>query len=256
MTMEHDFWHEKLEVYQRTLAFVSRVEALIAESQAAGAVLDHLDRAAESIAENIVNGNSQWSPEAKCRYFGIAYGSSLECAACLDVLRVKNMITDERCDQEKAELRVIVRMLIGLIRSHRREIHEPREDYETSAGEQGPEFYFDHETLQVYQFALRFVGWVHSELRDSVIDVRRKRKLDQFSTSIVLNIAEGNGRYGRADHRSFLDMAHQSALKAALQLDLIRAQAVRPAGNVDQSKELLRSIVRMLLGMRGYFDEK
>ena len=39
-------------------------------------------------------------------------------------------------------------------------------------------------------------------------------------TSILLNIAEGNGRYAELDHRRFLDIAEGSAVKVAAYLDL------------------------------------
>ena len=85
--------------------------------------------------------------------------------------------------------------------------------------------------------------------------VRRWRKLDALSTSIVLNIAEGNGRSQASDHRNFLDMAHRSALKAALQLDLARVKMSCPPADLDEGEVMLGSIVRMLLGMREYFGE-
>jgi len=85
--------------------------------------------------------------------------------------------------------------------------------------------------------------------------VRRWRKVDALATSIVLNIAEGNGRSQTSDHRSFLDIAHRSALKAALQLDLAGVKTSRPLTDLDEGKVILGSIVRMLLGMRGYFEE-
>lgn len=37
---------------------------------------------------------------------------------------------------------------------------------------------------------------------------------------MVLNLAEGNGRYAEQDRRSFLDIAEASAVKAAAYLDL------------------------------------
>jgi len=232
--MAAKLWHEKLKVYQRGLPFISRAEALIANTTGPAAVFDHLDRASESIAENIVNGNSQWSPDAKCRYFDIARGSAQECAACMDVCHAKGLISPTHCNQEKEELRQIVNMLVGLVRSQQ---------------------CFDHERLEVYQFGLGFVGWVNADGREAEMGVRRWRKLDALATSIVLNIAEGNGRSQASDHRNFLDMAHRSALKAALQLDLARVKVSRPPADLDEGKAMLGGIVRMLLGMREYFGE-
>jgi len=255
MTDQAEFWHEKLHVYQHTLSFVSRAEALIAESTNAPAVLDHLERASESIAEQIVNGNTQWSAAAKCRYFDIARGSALECAACMDICRLKGLISVGRCNEEKRQLRMIVGMLAGLIRAQHREVCESCEADEVATGEQGVEFHFDHERLEVYQLALGFVGWVDVAIRQTKVGGRRRTKLDALATSIVLNIAEGNGRSDAADHRSFLEIAHRSAVRAALQLDLVNVKTALPLATLDEGKQKLRSIVRMLLGMRGYFEE-
>jgi four helix bundle protein len=223
---------------------------MLAELPDKAAVLDHLDRAAESIAENIVNGNSQWSADAKCRYFDIARGSALEGAACLDICHVKGLVGLARCRQEKKQLQSIVRMIAGLIRSQQDRVCEPPEEYDITTGKDNQEVYFDHEQLDVYQFALDFVRWFESEIRDADFGVRRTKKLDNLSTSIALNIAEGNGRSRESDHRNFLDIAHRSALKAALQLDLIRAKAPQSLSTTEEGKGMLSSIVRMLLAMR------
>jgi len=249
-----DFWHEKLHVYQRSLAFASRAESLIAEITVPAAVLDHLDRASESVAENIVNGNSQWSPNAKCRYFGIARGSALECAACMDVCCVKGLVPLTSRNEGKEELRHIVRMLVGLMRSHGREFREESGQYRTADDEQRDEAYFEHERLEVYQLGLRFVGWVDVGAPEHEVGVRRSRKLDALATSIVLNIAEGNGRSEDSDHRNFLDIAHRAAIKAALQLDLVGVKARTVSADLEEGKQMLGSIVKMLLAMRGYFD--
>ncbi len=141
MPSNPDFWHDKLHVYQRSLAFVSRAEAFMlnAAASAAAAVLDHLDRASESVAENIVDGNSRWSAAAKCHYFGIALGSILECAACLDVYCVKGLMSVACRNEGKEELRHITRMLVGLMRSHGHEFREAPGRYETETEEGAPE---------------------------------------------------------------------------------------------------------------------
>jgi len=252
MRQETDFWHDKLEVYQRTLAFVSRVECLIAASTVPAAALGHLERAAESIAENIVNGNVQWSPDAKCQYLNVARGSALECAACLDVCCIKGVLLTGVRNGAKQELRDIVGMLVGLMRSHGRTFREEAGQYDTGAAKRDLP-YFDHERLEVYHFGLGFVGWVDANIRESTTALRRCRKLDELATSIVLNVAEGNGRSEDADHRNFIDIAHRSAIKAALQLDLIAAKGQGCSVDTTEGKRALGRIARMLIGMRGYF---
>jgi len=253
--MAAKLWHENLKVYKRCQSYISRAEALIANTTGPAAVFDHPDRASQSIAENIVNGNSQRTPEAKCPYFDIARGSAQECAACMDVCHAKGLISLTHCNQEKEDLRQIVNMLVGLIRSQQCEVREPPAEYAVADEQQRPKLYFDHERLEVYQFGLGFVGWVNADGRETEMGVRRWRKLDALSTSTVLNVAEGNGRSQASDHRNFLDTAHRSALKGALQLDLARVKMSRPPADLDDGKAMLGSTVRMLLGMRGYFEE-
>jgi four helix bundle protein len=57
------------------------------------AALAHWDRAAESIVENLANGNSRHAAADRNRYFDVAFGSALECAACLDICVCKKLIT-------------------------------------------------------------------------------------------------------------------------------------------------------------------
>lgn len=69
------------------------------------------------------------------------------------------------------------------------------------------EIYFDHEELKVYQFALEFNKYVHqicSKL-DSRSDIRNQ--LDRATNSIVLNIAEGNGKYSKKDKYRYFDIS-------------------------------------------------
>ena len=58
---------------------------------------------------------------------------------------------------------------------------------------------FDHEKLDVYHKAIEFVAWA-GELCELVPRGPSVRKqLDRASTSIPLNIAEGNGKHTMAE---------------------------------------------------------
>lgn len=115
-TGERLFDHEKLEVYQEAVAFVAWLSALLDGAVRVGEVKDQLDRASTSIGLNIAEGNGKYAPKDRCRFFDIAHGSALECAAGLDVLVAKGKLTHEQIRPGKERLQKIVRMLMGLIK--------------------------------------------------------------------------------------------------------------------------------------------
>ena len=110
------FDHEKLDVYREAIAFVAWLSALLEASVRIGDVKDQLDRASTSISLNIAEGNGKYSLKDRCRFFDIAHGSALECAAGLDVLLAKGKLTQEQIRPGKESLQKIVRMLMGLIK--------------------------------------------------------------------------------------------------------------------------------------------
>ena len=71
---------------------------------------------------------------------------------------------------------------------------------------------FDHERLRAYQEALRFVVWVGPIIEKLPAKLAAKDQLDRASTSIVLNIAEGNGKRSHPDRCRYLDISRGSAL--------------------------------------------
>jgi len=188
--------HEKLHVYQRGLEYASWTHAVLAGVEQSAAVLDHWDRAAESIVENLANGNSRHAAADRNRYFDVAFGSALECAACLDICVCKKLISVDRQAEGKAVLQQIVKMTIGLRKSRSSYVKEEREEY---IARENDEIYFAHEGLDVYQVALKLIVWLDGFLGVTELGVSYATRLDKWTTSVVLNIAEGNGRFSEAD---------------------------------------------------------
>jgi four helix bundle protein len=57
------------------------------------------------------------------------------------------------------------------------------------------ECWFDNEKLDVYREAIAFIVWL-TELMEGTVRIGDvKDHVDRASTSIALNIAEGNGKY-------------------------------------------------------------
>jgi four helix bundle protein len=253
-TMDVQLGHEKLHVYHRALSFVAWKESLLAGIDRRAAVLDHLDRASESIVECIANGNSRHSRSDRNRYFDVAVGSGLECAACLDVCACKQLVAGESQAEGKRQLQHVVRMTIGLRAARTPSVREDAGSYATGQDGQ-PGTYFPHEGLNVYQVGLELIRWVDVFLRRTEVAPRYATGLDKATTSFVLNIAEGNGRFSRTDQRRFLDIAHTCAMNAASGLDLLVAKACVSSEQVTEGKRILARLVPLILGLRGYLEQ-
>lgn len=115
---------------------------------------------------------------------------------------------------------------------------------------------FDHEKLDVYQEAIGFCGWVGNFLETVSGKVAAKDQLDRASTSIPLNIAEGNGKFSLRDRARFLEMARGSALECAACLDVLVARRLTSVELVTPAKQRLVGIVQMLVGLLRRFSER
>jgi len=109
------FHHEKLTVYQRALDFARWSQTLIESITKKTSTRDHLERAGDSIALNIAEGNGKFSGRDRARFFQIAHGSALESAACLDLFVARQCCENAAIVEGKALLEEIVRMLFKLL---------------------------------------------------------------------------------------------------------------------------------------------
>src|SRR5690606_24398037 len=112
------FDFEKLDVYQRS------VELIIVTDKLARLVpsvhrhmRDQLVRATASISLNIAEGSGKRSVDDRRRFFTIARGSAMECAAALDIIRVVSKKESEAFDEARGLLMRIVQMLSRMIAS-------------------------------------------------------------------------------------------------------------------------------------------
>jgi four helix bundle protein len=116
--------------------------------------------------------------------------------------------------------------------------------------------YFDHEKLEVYRSSIAFCAWVGEFLNTISAKAAAKDQLDRASTSIPLNIAEGNGKFSTRDRARFLEMARGSALECAACLDVLVARKLATADQAGEAKSQLAGIVRMLMGLLKRFSER
>jgi four helix bundle protein len=76
---------ERLDVYRVALEFLVHATEF-GRGRIGAALRDQLDRASSSIVLNVAEGAGRVSGRDKVRFYAIARGSAMECAAILDVL--------------------------------------------------------------------------------------------------------------------------------------------------------------------------
>ena len=113
------FDHEKLDVYQTAIVFLSRAND-VAENlpRGRGYLADQLQRAALSIVLNIAEGAGKFSPKDKAAFYARARGSTTECAAVLDVCECLSLIPEMKTDNKQI-LERIAKMLTKLIKAQK-----------------------------------------------------------------------------------------------------------------------------------------
>jgi four helix bundle protein len=109
------FHHEKLIVYRRALEFATWSQILIDSLTKKTSTRDHLERAGDSIALNIAEGNGKFSLKDRARFFQMAHGSALECAACLDLFVARRCCEQNAVANGKLILEEIVKMLFTML---------------------------------------------------------------------------------------------------------------------------------------------
>jgi four helix bundle protein len=109
---------ERFDVYQIALEFLGLVGRL-APRRGFGELRDQLERASSSIILNTAEGLGRSSSPEKARFFVIARGSTTECAAIVDVLRVRALAAPALCEHARSLLVRITQMLSKLISRHR-----------------------------------------------------------------------------------------------------------------------------------------
>lgn len=244
--MAQFFPHDKLEVYGVALRFAALADELLCKWSSSWAVRDQLERATESIVTNLAKAARLRATENGIYCIECSLGSVLECAACLDVAFLRHLVDSPQVQSAKEVLQTIARMEVGLRRSWGKCVKEESDPY-------GADFkgYFLHESLDVYQRSLQ----IHESL-DALWQQDRKqnrytRRVDELSTSLTINIAEGNGRFSKLDHSKFIGIAEDAGTKLAAYLDLIGATSLM-AGNGAKSN--LREVMAMLAGLHAYLD--
>jgi four helix bundle protein len=242
------FSHLKLQVYGKALASVTGLTERSLLWDKRHAVVEQLLRASESVVLNLAEGARLRIPATKQHALDYSIGSALECAGCLDIAVIKHFLLPDEAAREKRSLGEVVRMLVALRRSWGNgQLREEPAQYRSP--ESGQPCLFAHERLDAYQVGLECMRWFHALPAGAELSSRVFRQVDKAATSVILNIAESNGRYPEADRRKFLDIAESSAVKAAAYLDLCQSKAELDAEQKERGIELLGRVALMLWGL-------
>lgn len=109
---------------------------------------------------------------------------------------------------------------------------------------------FDFERFEVYRKAEAFYSLILiSVLKNKEIDKNLKDQLRRASLSIVLNIAEGAGKYARRDKKNFYAISRGSVNECVAILRILKIEGVVNEKIYVQAYDLLLEIAKMLSGL-------
>ena len=107
---------QRLDVYQRAIEFPAVVNDIVEGLPRGNADrADQLTRSAESVVRNIAEGAGRWSEADSANRYKIARGEAMECAASLDVMKLRKLITAECYERGLRLLEAVVAMLTKMI---------------------------------------------------------------------------------------------------------------------------------------------
>ena len=107
---------QRLDVYQRAIEFLALVGDIVGDLPKGHAERgDQLVRAAEAVVRNIAEGAGRWSEADSSKHYKIARGEAMECAASLDVMKLRRVIALERYEHGLRLLEAVVAMLTKML---------------------------------------------------------------------------------------------------------------------------------------------
>jgi four helix bundle protein len=110
------FGFQRLDVYRAAAQFLGATSNLVTKIPRGNReLIDQLRRAALSVPLNIAEGSGKFNRDA-LRFYTIARGSALECAAILDALEAMAVLDEAALKDARVLLERVVSMLTGLIR--------------------------------------------------------------------------------------------------------------------------------------------
>lgn len=110
--------YERLDVYQCSIKFLALANEICNDLPRGQAnLIDQIKRASMSIPLSIGEGAGKRTKPDCRKYFDIARGSAMECAAAIDVCKTLGLLADGKANEGKELLQRIVAMLTKLARA-------------------------------------------------------------------------------------------------------------------------------------------
>jgi four helix bundle protein len=113
---------------------------------------------------------------------------------------------------------------------------------------------FDFEKLDVYKKAKAFNAGIRDFIKNTKLDNTTKDQLRRAALSIVLNLAEGSGRFTHPDRRNFYIIARSSVFECVAILDVLKGESVIDesafSGFYSSADELSRILFAMIRNLQ------
>jgi len=108
---------------------------------------------------------------------------------------------------------------------------------------------FDFEKLEVYKKAKIFNASISSFLENQKIDKIYRDQLRRAAFSIILNIAEGSGRFTKPDKRNFYVIARGSVFECVAVIDYLKDINIITASDYQGFYSNLEELSKMLYSL-------
>ncbi len=113
---------------------------------------------------------------------------------------------------------------------------------------------FDFENLIVYKKGKSFNAAIREFIKTNKLDRITSDQLRRASFSIILNLAEGSGRFSKPDRRNFFIIARSSIFECVAILDILKDEStideVTFRGFYNSAGELSRILFTMIKNLQ------
>ena len=108
---------------------------------------------------------------------------------------------------------------------------------------------FDFEKLHVYQKAKSYNHQVRHFIKHTPLDPTTKDQLRRASFSVVLNLAEGSGRFSKPDRRNFFVIARSSIFECTAIFDVLQDEKYVSQEDFRKFYDAAEELSKILLAM-------